>query len=60
MKMAWHACPKCGEWRKVDVVIASDGWHQPPCYACGDPGYLEPLEELGLKAQNKEEEDELA
>ena len=43
--MAWHRCPKCGEWRKIDIVIASDGWHQPPCYSCGDPGYLEPLEE---------------
>lgn len=43
--MAWHRCPKCGEWRKVDNCIGPDGWHQPPCYECGDPGYLEPLEE---------------
>ena len=42
--MAWHRCPVCNAWRKVDNVISSDGWHQPPCYSCGDPGYIEPLE----------------
>lgn len=43
--MAGMPCPKCGHIRKVDVVISSDGWHQPPCYNCGDPGYIEPIDE---------------
>lgn len=43
--MSWHRCPKCGEWRKVDVVVGPDGWHQPACYSCGDPEYFEPHEE---------------
>jgi hypothetical protein len=30
--------------RKVDIIVASDGWHQPACVYCGDPGYVEPLE----------------
>src|SRR5690242_17300838 len=42
--MAWDVCRVCGRLRKVDNVIASDGWHQPPCYRCGDPAYLETLE----------------
>lgn len=42
--MSAHPCPKCGELRKVDIIHASDGWHQPPCYQCGDPGYIEPHE----------------
>jgi hypothetical protein len=40
--MAWHNCPVCNELRKVDIMSTSDGWSQPPCYNCGDPGYLEP------------------
>lgn len=43
--MAAEPCPKCGELRKVDVVWTSDGWAQPECYSCGDPGYLEPHED---------------
>lgn len=42
--MSAEVCKKCGKLRKVDIIIASDGWHQPPCYNCGDPGYIEPLE----------------
>jgi hypothetical protein len=42
--MSWHRCPKCNSWRKVDINIGSDGWHQPACVHCGDPGYLEPFE----------------
>lgn len=44
--MSAHACPKCGELRKVDIIHTSDGWDQPPCYHCGDPGYLEPHEKI--------------
>lgn len=43
--MSAMPCPKCGKLRKVDIVCAPDGWHQPPCYNCGDPGYIEPFEE---------------
>ena len=39
--MAGIACPKCGKIRKIDIIAASDGWHQPPCYNCGDTGYIE-------------------
>lgn len=42
--MAWSPCKVCGELRKVDAIWASDGWHQPPCYVCGDPEYIEPHE----------------
>jgi hypothetical protein len=42
--MAWAPCKKCKALRKVDVVVSTDGWHQPACYECGDPEYLEPLE----------------
>ena len=41
--MAAEPCKKCGKLRKIDIIVASDGWHQPPCYRCGDPGYIEPL-----------------
>lgn len=40
--MAAHRCPKCGELRKIDIIFAADGIHQPKCYHCGDPGYVEP------------------
>lgn len=43
--MAWERCKACGAWRKVDIMVASDGWHQPPCYECGDPEYIEPFKE---------------
>src|SRR6188768_1610342 len=41
--MSAHPCPKCGQLRKVDIIHSSDGWHQPPCYHCGDPGYIESI-----------------
>ena len=46
--MAWAPCKKCKAWRKVDVIVSTDGWHQPACYECGDPEYLEPLDEHAL------------
>lgn len=42
--MSAQPCRNCGELRKCDQVAAPDGWHQPPCYHCGDPGYTEPYD----------------
>lgn len=42
--MAAESCKKCGKLRKVDIIACSDGWYQPPCYSCGDPGYIEPFD----------------
>lgn len=39
--MAAEPCKKCGKLRKVDIIISSAGWHQPQCYNCGDPEYIE-------------------
>lgn len=41
--MAAEPCKKCGKLRKVDIISTPDGWDQPPCYHCGDPGYIEPF-----------------
>jgi hypothetical protein len=43
--MAGVACPKCGKIRKIDIISTPDGWNQPPCYNCGDPGYIEPYDD---------------
>lgn len=40
--MSAEPCRNCGALRKVDIIWTPDGWNQPPCYACGDPGYIEP------------------
>lgn len=37
-------CPVCGRLRKVDQVVSADGWHQPDCWSCGDPGWTNPLD----------------
>lgn len=42
--MAAEPCKVCGHLRKIDIIMASDGWHQPQCYNCGDPGYIEHIE----------------
>lgn len=38
-------CPVCGAYRKVEQVSAEDGWHNPPCWSCGDPGWVQPYED---------------
>lgn len=35
-------CPKCGKLRKVEQNSTPDGWQNPACGHCGDPGWLEP------------------
>jgi hypothetical protein len=40
--MAAEPCVICGNLRKVDIIWTSEGWQQPACYHCGNPGYLEP------------------
>lgn len=57
--MSAHPCPKCEKLRKVDIFITPDGWIQPPCYNCGDPGYLEPFDQKILEA-NANRQDDLA
>lgn len=34
-------CNFCGGLRKVEQVFSSEGWHNPPHYACGAPGWLQ-------------------
>lgn len=41
--MAAEPCKKCGKLRKIDIVFAPDGIHQPPCIHCGDPGHIDPI-----------------
>ncbi len=36
----------CGALRS-DTVVSSAGEHIPLCHDCGDPAYIEPLEEEG-------------
>lgn len=38
-------CEVCGVLRKVEQVFAEDGWHNPPCWSCGAPGWVQPPEE---------------
>lgn len=35
-------CPVCGQLRKVEQVWTEAGWINPPCYRCGDPGWVQP------------------
>lgn len=35
-------CPVCGQLRKVEQIAAPEGWINPPCYRCGDPGWTQP------------------
>jgi hypothetical protein len=35
-------CPVCGQLRKVMQVWSSEGWHNPACWSCGDPGWIAP------------------
>ena len=35
-------CPVCGRLRKVMQVWSTDGWHNPDCGSCGDPGWINP------------------
>lgn len=52
--MAGIPCKVCGKIRKINIIAAPDGWHQPSCYNCGDPGYIEPLsDEIISKAPKK-------
>ena len=51
--MAAAPCRACGNLRKIDIIATDDGWSQPPCYSCGDPGYLEPYSE-----ENADEDEE--
>lgn len=44
--MSAEPCEVCGNLRKIDIMASPDGWHQPPCYNCGDPGYIEPFDSL--------------
>lgn len=38
-------CPKCGSIRKIEQVFSTDGWHNPPCWYCGDAGWSNPGED---------------
>jgi len=38
-------CPECGALRKVEQISTPDGWSNPPCWSCGDPGWLQPYDE---------------
>lgn len=35
-------CPVCGNLRKIEQVYTDDGWSNPPCSSCGDPGWIQP------------------
>jgi hypothetical protein len=52
--MSGIPCKVCGKIRKIDIILASDGWHQPPCYNCGDPGYIEPVENYRVNPELKD------
>lgn len=38
-------CPVCGKLRKVEQVSAPEGWVNPQCWNCGDPGWVQPYDE---------------
>lgn len=40
--MSGIQCPKCGSTRKIEQVFAEDGFHNPPCWYCGDGGWVNP------------------
>ena len=42
--MSGIACPECGAIRKVEQTFTKDGWVNPACWSCGDPGWLQPLD----------------
>jgi len=44
--MSAEPCKVCGALRKVDIIHSSDGWHQPECFNCGDPAYIEVPEQV--------------
>lgn len=35
-------CPACGVLRKVEQIAAPEGWVNPACWNCGDPGWVQP------------------
>lgn len=35
-------CPVCQQLRSVEQVSTPDGWLNPPCWNCGDPGWTQP------------------
>lgn len=35
-------CPVCGKLRKVEQIATPEGWANPPCWRCGDPGWTQP------------------
>ena len=58
--MSAEPCRVCGKLRKVDIVFDSNGWQQPSCIHCGDPGYYEPFESPPSKELTYFEAGELA
>jgi hypothetical protein len=45
--MSGIECPKCGTIRKIEQAFSTDGWHNPPCWYCGDAGWINPGEDEG-------------
>jgi hypothetical protein len=37
-------CPSCGRLRSVEQIATTDGWKNPPCWFCGDPGWMQPYD----------------
>lgn len=42
--MSWIECPVCGAFRSIEKVWTPEGFPNPPCANCGDPGWLQPLD----------------
>lgn len=41
--MSGIVCPNCGAIRKIEQVWTKDGWINPECWSCKDPGWVQPL-----------------